>query len=120
MGDPTPLSYLYQQEDASVQPNLHIFTAKTEELEVKQILEKIKKERTPLDNCVVYYTSSESYSTIFYQLSQKLGIPVTFGEGLQIGFSRPGKLLSGMISWIQYNYIFFQTQKPTTVRLHPL
>jgi ATP-dependent helicase/DNAse subunit B len=103
-GEPTVLSYLYQLEETSKQADLHIFTAKTEELEVKQILEKIKKEGTALDECVIYYTSGETYSTLFFQMTNKLAIPVTFAEGLSIMFSRPGRFLSGIIDWIQSNY----------------
>lgn len=102
--EPAPLSYLYQQEQVSGEADLTIFTAKTEELEVKEILGKIKSERTPLDENVVYYTSAESYVTLFYQLSQKMDIPLTFGEGLPVSFSRPGQLVSGVLAWIQANY----------------
>ena len=103
-GNPSPLSYIYQQEDASGEPNLELFTAKTEEMEVKQILEKIKMVKTPLDESVVFYTKSDSYITQFYHLSQKMDLPITFGEGLPISFSRPGRLVSGLIAWMQSNY----------------
>lgn len=101
---PTPLSYLYQQDEANGEPNLSIFTAKTEEMEVKQILEKIKTSKSPLDESVVYYTNADAYITLFYHLSQKMDIPMTFGEGLPVSFSRPGRLVSGMLAWIQSNY----------------
>ncbi|ETI69142.1 PD-(D/E)XK nuclease family protein [Neobacillus vireti] len=103
-GEPTPLSFLYQQEEAAGELDLCIFTAKTEEMEVKQILEKIKTTESPLDECVVYYTNADSYITLFYHLSQKLDIPITFGEGLPVSFSRPGRLVTGLIGWIQSNY----------------
>lgn len=103
-GQPAPLSYLYQQEEAIGEPNLELFTAKTEEMEVKQILEKIKETNTSLDESVVYYTNADAYITVFYHLSQKLDLPITFGEGLPVSFSRPGRLVSGLISWIQSNY----------------
>jgi ATP-dependent helicase/DNAse subunit B len=103
-GDPTPLSYLYQQENASGGADISIFTAKTEELEVKQILQSIKSERTPLDENVVYYSNGDAYVTLFYHLSHKMNIPVTFGEGLPVLFSSPGRLVSGVIAWMQNNY----------------
>ncbi|MGG3466797.1 PD-(D/E)XK nuclease family protein [Neobacillus pocheonensis] len=102
--DPTALSYLYQQDEAEGQADLSVFTAKTEELEIKQVLEKIKIARAPLDESVIYYTSSEHYTTLLYQLSQKLDIPITYGEGLPVMFSRPGRLVSGILKWIQSNY----------------
>ncbi|NHC42072.1 hypothetical protein G6549_19220 [Bacillus sp. MM2020_1] len=103
-GQPAPLSYLYQQDEVIGEPNLELFTAKTEEMEVKQILEKIKETNTSLDESVVYYTNADAYITVFYHLSQKLDLPITFGEGLPVSFSRPGRLVSGLISWIQSNY----------------
>ncbi|MGJ7913024.1 PD-(D/E)XK nuclease family protein [Neobacillus sp. LXY-1] len=103
-GEQTPLSYLYQQDGAQKAENVRIFTSKTEELEVKQILAQIKTSTTPLDESVVYYTSPDDYSTLFFHLSQKIDLPVTFGEGLSVSFSRPGRLVSGLINWIQSNY----------------
>ncbi|PGY05661.1 PD-(D/E)XK nuclease family protein [Bacillus sp. AFS031507] len=103
-GPPTALSYLYQQEEASVEPNLVVFTAKTEEMEVKQILEKIKVAKSPLDESVVYYSNADAYITLFSHLSQKMDLPMTFGEGLPVSFSRPGRFVSGLIGWIQSNY----------------
>jgi ATP-dependent helicase/DNAse subunit B len=104
-GEPSPLSYLYQIEEATGPfPRLRIVTAKTEELEVKQILEQIKEDKAPLDESVVFYTTADSYITLFYHLTQKLTIPVTFGEGMPISFSRPGRLVSGLIGWIHSNY----------------
>ncbi|MDM5331680.1 PD-(D/E)XK nuclease family protein [Neobacillus sp. CF12] len=104
-GEPTPLSYLYQFDEAGDKyEGLEIFTSKTEELEVKHVFEKIKASKAPLDDCVVYYTNADSYITPFFHLAQKLNIPITFGDGLPVSFSRPGRLVSGLISWIQSNY----------------
>jgi ATP-dependent helicase/DNAse subunit B len=104
-GEPVPLSYLYQLEEAKEgQANIEIFTSKTEEMEVKHVLEKIKSSKTPLDECVVFYTNAEFYITPFFHLSQKLDIPITYGEGLPVSFSTPGRFISGMIAWIQSNY----------------
>lgn len=104
-GDSTPLSYLYQPEDGDFgAADLHIFTSKAEELEVKHIFEELLSVKERLDNSIVYYTAADSYITLFYHLSQKLDIPITFGEGLPVSFSRPGRFVSGLIAWIQSNY----------------
>lgn len=104
VGKPAPLSYLYQQDEGSGKADLSIVTAKTEELEVKQILKEIKTGKSPLDENVIYYTNADSYVTLFYHLSQKMNIPVTFGEGLPVSFSRPGRMVSGLLAWTQANY----------------
>lgn len=103
-GNPTPLSYLYEIEDAPPNINLSTFTAKTEEVEVKHIFEKIKLRQWKLDELSVFYTSPEPYITLFYHLSQKMNIPITFGEGLPITFSSPGKLVVGILSWMNTQY----------------
>lgn len=103
-GDPTSLSYLYWQEEAVGGGNLAIFTAKTEELEVKHILEAIKIAKLPLDENIIFYSNADSYITLFYQLSQKLDLPITYGEGLPVTFSRPGRLAAGLLHWIKTNY----------------
>ncbi|MFJ5762681.1 PD-(D/E)XK nuclease family protein [Neobacillus sp. NPDC093182] len=104
-GEPTPLSCLYQLDEAGEGTvNLDVFTSKTEEMEVKHVLESIKSLKTPLDESAVFYTNTEAYITPFYHLAQKLDIPITFGEGLPVSFSRPGRLVSGLLTWIHSNY----------------
>ncbi|TKC19322.1 PD-(D/E)XK nuclease family protein [Robertmurraya kyonggiensis] len=103
-GDTSTLSYIYDLENAQEKPELAYFTAKTEELEIKEVLERIKSSNLPFDQNVVYYTNSESYVTLFYHLAQQIGIPLTFGEGFPISFSRPGRLVSGLLKWFQTNY----------------
>ncbi len=103
-GEPTSLSYLYDLDRAIEPGNLSLLTAKTEEIEIKNILQKIKTNDTPLDEQIVYYTNGDKYITLFYHLSQKGDIPITFGEGIPILLSRPGRLAVGMIKWMKSNY----------------
>lgn len=103
-GDANPLSYLYDLENMVDHEKLTLFTAKTEDIEIKHILHKIKESQTKLDKHVIYYTSREPYVTHFYHLSQKADIPMTFGEGLPILTTRPGRLIAGIIQWISSNY----------------
>lgn len=103
-GQASPLSYIYDMEHAVGKPNLSFFVAKTEELEVKGVFERIKSSQSSLDETVIFYTKQENYVTILYHLSQASNIPITFGEGLPVSFSRPGRLVSGLLKWIQTNY----------------
>ncbi len=103
-GDATPYSYIYDLENSKEKPDLAYFTAKTEELEIKEVLNRIKSSNHPFDQNIVYYTNSENYVTLFYHLVQQINIPITFGEGLPISFSRPGRLVSGLLKWLQTNY----------------
>jgi RecB family exonuclease len=103
-GEPSPFSYLYDLENAKESANLPLFTAKTEELEIKNVFQKIKSSQSKLDENVIYYTSGEKYITLLYQLSQKWDIPITFEEGIPISFSRPGRLAAGILQWVKSNY----------------
>lgn len=103
-GESTSLSFLYDLGNAKDEPNLNCFTAKTEELELKEVLRRIKASSARLDQAVIYYTNRDAYITLLYHLSQRQQIPITFGEGLPIQVSRPGRLMSGLVSWIRTNY----------------
>ncbi|WP_175639297.1 PD-(D/E)XK nuclease family protein [Metabacillus schmidteae] len=103
-GEPTPLSYLYDLEHKVETENVTLFTAKTEEVEIKQILHKIKESQAKLDKHVVYYTNREPYVTHFYHLSQKTELPITFGQGLPVLTTRPGRLIAGILQWTSSNY----------------
>ncbi|WP_226037571.1 PD-(D/E)XK nuclease family protein [Aquibacillus saliphilus] len=107
--EPTPFSYLYQPDDCSNQPAISLYTAKTEEVELKHIFEQIKQSEAYLDQNVIYYTKSEPYVTTTFQLAEKYQIPITYGDGISISFSRPGKLVSGLIKWMkdQYSVVTF-------------
>lgn len=103
-GEPTPLSYLYDLDHKIDTDKITLFAAKTEEVEMNHILHKIKESQTKIDNHVIYYTNREPYVTHFYHLSQKVDLPITFGEGLPVLTTRPGRLIAGMLQWIASNY----------------
>ncbi|WP_077617426.1 PD-(D/E)XK nuclease family protein [Bacillus sinesaloumensis] len=104
-GDETPLSYLYDIEHAkeTVQ-TLSLFTAKTEEMELKEVLFRTKEKGIKFDEAAIYYSASPRYVTAMYHLAERLQIPVTFGEGIPIGFTTPGKLVSGILEWMKEFY----------------
>ncbi|WP_407269787.1 PD-(D/E)XK nuclease family protein [Radiobacillus sp. PE A8.2] len=102
--EPTPFSYLYQLNEARQKPDLFLSTSKTEEVEIKHIFEQIKQSQAYLDESVIFYTKAEPYVTIAFQLMEKYQIPITFADGLPISFSRPGKLVKGLITWMKDKY----------------
>jgi ATP-dependent helicase/DNAse subunit B len=101
-GEPTALSYLYDEDvpnDGTY--DLTVFASVTEESEINEVLRRIKEKETPFDTCAIYYSQNSPYSMITYQIAERVGLPVTFGEGLPITISRPGKLVAGMVSWLK-------------------
>ncbi len=72
--------------------------------ECREILRRITSEKIPLDDVEVVYPPGITYPSIFYVLSIKSGLGVTFGDGIPPGFTSPGKIFSGMLKWIEGNY----------------
>ncbi|MBD8067914.1 PD-(D/E)XK nuclease family protein [Bacillus sp. PS06] len=104
-GAATPLSYIYQLqalEDQRV--NLNLFSSKTEEQELKQMIGQIGKKKLKFDDCVILYSQSNPYLTTMYHLKEAYHLPVTFSEGIPIKLTRPGKLVTGLLQWIKEGY----------------
>ncbi|MEH7226264.1 PD-(D/E)XK nuclease family protein [Bacillus sp. JJ1566] len=103
--DETPLSYLFDVENSpTTVPTLSLFSAKTEEMELKEVIFRIKEKGIRFDEAAIFYTSSAKYVTAMYHEAERLQIPVTFGEGIPIGFTRPGKMVAGILAWMKDFY----------------
>jgi ATP-dependent helicase/nuclease subunit B len=72
--------------------------------ECREILRRITSEKIPLDDVEVVYPPGITYPSIFYVLSAKSRLKVTFGEGIPPGFTSPGKIFSGVMKWMEGNY----------------
>ncbi len=72
--------------------------------ECREILRRITSKKIPLDDVEVVYPPGITYPSIFYVLSSKSGLKVTYGDGIPPGFTSPGKIFSGMLRWIEGNY----------------
>ncbi|UMZ73685.1 PD-(D/E)XK nuclease superfamily protein [Natranaerofaba carboxydovora] len=72
--------------------------------EIKWIFSKIKKEELSFDRVTVLYTSSSPYVELFYQFMDNYDLPCTFGEGISIYHTRPGKLSYMLIEWIRSDF----------------
>jgi hypothetical protein len=72
--------------------------------ECREILRRVTSENIPLDDVEVVYPPGVTYPAIFYVVSMKSGLKVTFGEGIPPGFTSPGKISSGVLRWIEGNF----------------
>jgi len=72
--------------------------------ECREILRRLMSEKIPLDDVEVVYPPGITYPSIFFVLSKKSGLQVTFGDGLPPGFTSPGKIFSSALKWIEGNY----------------
>lgn len=67
--------------------------------EAEDILRIILEEKLPLDSCTVACTSPDRYGQIFYDLSKRYGIPITFGSGIPIRNAYPAVVLARLLEW---------------------
>ncbi len=103
----SPLKYLYDIEklpDDLPNTNIQFVSALGKGNESKEVIRYIKSNKINFDNVLVLYTSLEPYSQYFYLLSQKMDLPITFGEGISIKNTSPGKLYFSIMDWIIDNY----------------
>ncbi|MFP4015892.1 MAG: PD-(D/E)XK nuclease family protein, partial [Halanaerobiales bacterium] len=101
------LDYLYNIEECSegiTQDEIKIKKAYGESNEVKEVLRELKRNHIPLDQAVVFFTVSEPYSQLFYDLSMLDDLPVTYGNGISIRNTSPGKLYFLLLKWINEGY----------------
>jgi ATP-dependent helicase/DNAse subunit B len=101
------LGYLYDLVNATnikVDFGIEMFSAYGETNEVREVIRRIKTGDYPFDQVTIIYTTREPYAQLFYDLSQKLSLPLSFGEGIAINNTRPGKLIAALVEWIKSNY----------------
>ena len=103
-----PYLWLCQVEDLppalTGKAGARIFHAYGENSEIREILRRIREGVLPLDSCALYYTAADPYVQHLYQASQLYNLPVTFGEGVNIINTGPGRLLSAILAWVGDNY----------------
>ena len=75
--------------------------------EIKGIIRKIKKENMPFDKVNIIYTSSEPYTQLLYQETQKMDLAVTFQNGISINNTKPAQLFTYILDYINdiYNHL---------------
>lgn len=90
--------------------------------EVKEVIRQVIRNQIPLDSVLVAVTTEEPYAQLFYQMLQsylplsgtdpsgsgifnvRTQVPMTFGTGLPVTFSNPGKLALALLKWIKSGY----------------
>jgi RecB family exonuclease len=73
--------------------------------EVNDLLQKLLRDNVRLDQVRVCYSDASIYVPLFYTLAAQYGVPVTFGDGYTTAFTRPGKLLEGLLNWLADNFL---------------
>lgn len=86
--------------DSSVQ----MFHAVGKRNEVREVIRRILSSSVACDDTELIYTSYDDYVPLIYETAIKFGIKLTIEEGIPIAFTRCGRAVLGIISWIASNY----------------
>lgn len=78
-----------------------MFRSYGESNELREVLARIKKREIHFDQAAIYYSAQEPYVHLCYALAQELQIPITFGQGIDIRCTNPGRLYFGLLAWAE-------------------
>jgi len=84
---------------------LELFRAIGPTNECREILRRIISENLPLDNVEIIHPPGDTYPSLFYVLSSKTDLKVTYAEGIALGFTSPGKVFNGLTDWMEDNFL---------------
>jgi RecB family exonuclease len=83
---------------------IEIFRALGRANECREILRRLYAENVPFDHAEVLTPPGSAHATVFHLLAARTGLPVTFGDGIPVSFTSPGRLFFGLASWLDEDY----------------
>lgn len=84
--------------------SIDIFHGMGRRNEVREVFRRIITSGIKGDDIEIVHTSYDSFVPLIRALASKLGIGVSFGEGLPAISTRPGRALAGYLSWIESDF----------------
>jgi RecB family exonuclease len=97
------LSWLFAPREATgagEAGRIEIFRALGPANECREVLRRLYSENVPFDHAEVLAPPGAAHATIFHLLSSRTRLPVTFGEGVPVSFTSPGRLFFGLLDWL--------------------
>ncbi|HOW84985.1 MAG TPA: PD-(D/E)XK nuclease family protein [Candidatus Aminicenantes bacterium] len=91
-------------EARAKETEIEIFRALGPANECREILRRIYAARIPFDQVEVLTPPGTGHQTIFHLLAARTNLPVTFGDGLPVSFTSPGRLFFGLAAWLADNF----------------
>lgn len=79
---------------------IDIFRALGPANECREILRRLYDWRVPFDRAEVLAPPGSAHATVFYLLAARTNLPVTFGDGIPVSFTSPGRLFFGLAAWL--------------------
>ncbi len=83
---------------------IEIFKALGTANECREILRRLYAEKLPFDQAEVLAPAGSPHATVFYLLAARTGLPVTFGDGIAVSFTSPGRLFFGLAEWLSNEF----------------
>jgi RecB family exonuclease len=83
---------------------IEIFRALGPANECREILRRLYAEKIPFDQVEVLAPPGSAHPTVFYLLAARTNLPVTFGDGIPVSFTSPGRLFFGLAAWLADNF----------------
>ncbi len=97
------LSWLFAPGAAPLpggEERVEIFRALGPANECREVLRRLYADNVPFDRAEVLAPPASAHATVFYLLAARTGLPVTFGEGVPVSFTSPGRLFFGLLDWL--------------------
>ncbi len=81
-----------------------IFTAVGSVNECREIMRRIHRGNHRLDEAEIIYPPGSVYASHLYSVASRVGLAITFAEGIELGWTSPGKLFLGLLDWMESGY----------------
>jgi hypothetical protein len=102
------MSWLFAPREAKAGikgPEIEIFRALGPANECREILRRLAADKIPFDQAEVLAPAGSAHATAFFLYSSRTGLPVTFGDGLPVSFTSPGRLFLGLAAWLAGDFL---------------
>lgn len=81
--------------------DIEIFAAASVRDELREVLRRVMRSRLTWDDVEIVTPDPTAYGAAFDALSRQLRVPASFGVGLSIERTRPGRAIAGYLRWIE-------------------
>ena len=103
----SPLSFLLaptEKRSSAVAVEVDMFRAASVRDELREVLRRAMASGLAWDDVEIVTPDPNTYGSALHALSEQLGVPCSFGVGLPIRRTRPGRALEGYLRWIESGF----------------
>ncbi len=90
-----------QAAEPDARTRLEIFRALGPANECREVLRRLYEDKVPFDQAEVLAPPGSLHANVFNLLAARTGLPVTFGDGVPVSFTSPGRLFFGLLDWLE-------------------